>query len=48
MKKRVLSVLLSLGLVIGMIPMTAKAETTEEESEKLQVRIDKNEQIFYI
>ena len=34
MKKRVLSVLLSLGLVIGMIPMTAKAETTEEESEK--------------
>ena len=34
MKKRVLSVLLSLGLVIGMIPMTAKAETTEEESKK--------------
>ena len=34
MKKKVLSVLLSLGLVIGMIPMTAKAETTEEESEK--------------
>ena len=34
MKQRVLSVLLSLGLVIGMIPMTAKAETTEEESEK--------------
>ena len=34
MKKRVLSVLLSLGLVIGMIPMTARAETTEEESKK--------------
>ena len=34
MKKRVLSVLLSLGLVIGMIPMTARAETTEEESQK--------------
>ena len=34
MKQRVLSVLLSLGLVIGMIPMTAKAETTEEESKK--------------
>ena len=34
MKKRVLSVLLSLGLVIGMIPMTARAETTEAESQK--------------
>ena len=37
MKKRVLSVLLSLGLVIGMIPMTARAETTEEESKNGQI-----------
>ena len=37
MKQRVLSVLLSLGLVIGMIPMTAKAETTEEKSKNGQI-----------